>query len=276
MTSSQFVRAKRLSKKNHIAVAAKHNLRELQAERGADSHIDVRRIHRNRVLLGERTASAINEHANRLMTEAGVLPLRKNAMRAIELLVSLPNGTKINIDQYFEHTLRWVNEFFGIPILSAVIHLDESAPHMHVLMLPLRDNKMQGDKILGDRLHMQEMQESFYTGVARSYGLSRRPSSYSKIERQKSASLLYTAIVDEPALLLKPEVELAVMNAFTKNPAPILDSIGIRMPHRPKRTFTEIMTKPCKPEPRSGDYRHTLEHAEISNPYVSVGFPTSH
>jgi hypothetical protein len=275
MTSSHFLRVKRLSKRNHIAVAAKHNLRELQSERGAEAHIDATRSQDNQVLYGERSASGVKDYTERLTREAGVLPLRKNAMRAFEIVISLPIASTINKQQYFDDSLRWAKSFFGVPVISAVVHLDESAPHLHVLMLPLLNGKMQGDKVVGNRSRMIAMQESFYRSVGQSHGLH-QPKQATRLDsatRQKAAELFYNAIVDEPELLLKTEVESAVMTAYSKNPEPLLASIGLSIPTRPHKSMAEIMCKPCKAEFPTYPRISFSDPVQMTNPYVSVGLP---
>jgi hypothetical protein len=228
MTYSQFLRIKRLSQKNHIAIAAKHNLRELQSERGSGSHIDPTRTAQNKILCGKNTAKSVSEDAKYIMQEAGVLPLRKNAMRAIEIVISLPIKAEINQFQYFDDCLQWVKDFFNIPVLSAVVHLDESKPHMHLLLLPLKNRKMQGDRIVGDRRRIRGIQESFYQLVGRAHGFSqpRKTRLLNLATRKKSADLFYNAMVDRPELLLSPKVQAVLMDLYIKNPEQLLASIG--------------------------------------------------
>jgi len=277
MTSSHFLRVKRLSQKNHIAVAAKHNLRELQSERGAGARIDPTRSHENKILEGATKASAVKDYAETLMREAGALPLRKNAMRAFEIIISLPSKSTINREQYFDDSLQWAKDFFKVPVISAVAHLDESAPHMHVLLLPLSNGKMQGDKVVGNRGRFLTMQESFYRLVGKPHGLHppQQATRMDSATRLKAAALFYNAIVDTPELLLKTEVESAVMAAYSKNPEPLLASIGLRPPNPPHKSLAEIMCKPCKPEFPTYSRISFPDPVKMIDPYVSVGLSQS-
>lgn len=273
MTYSQFVGVKRLSQKNHISVAAKHNLRELQSERGSESHIDHNRTYKNIILCGMNTAKGVSDYAKNLMEEAGVFRPRKNAMRAFEIVISLPVKSEVNQHQYFNQSLQWVRDFFQVPVISAVIHLDENVPHIHILLLPLSNGKMQGDKVVGDRMRIRQMHESFYQIVGQRHGLNqaRKASRLNLATREKSASLFYNAIIDNPELLLKPKVETAIMNAFIKNSEPLLASIGKSIPNASKKSFVEIMCKPCKPENRKLTPIVGSGEDELTKPYVSVG-----
>ena len=252
MTSSPFFRVKSLSKKNHISVAAKHNLRELQSERGAEANIDASRSQDNQILYGEITASAVKDYAEHLMREAGVLPLRQNAMRGIEFLFSLPPQSGIDEAAFFIDCLAWIKTPFPVPILSAIVHRDEDAPHMHVILLPLLDGRMQGSKLLGDRKRITALHDDFHLKVGVKYGLARnRPKvRLSRAISKKAAELVLNAIIDNPDLLLRSDVESAVLSAIAKDPEQILETLGLQMPVpiKPSRSFVEIMTKPCKPE----------------------------
>jgi len=91
MNPRQFLRIKKLTGKEIIEVAARHNHREIHAEIGAaqDGKIDAALFGLNRVLRGHDTAKAVASHARILMDAAGVKSLRRDAVRALELVVSV-------------------------------------------------------------------------------------------------------------------------------------------------------------------------------------------
>jgi hypothetical protein len=157
-----------------IRVAAKHNLREITAEIGADSHIDARRIRDNFRLRGPDTAAGVVLKAKALLDAAGVVKLRKNAVTALELMFTLPARTNIAVREYFEDATRWAERHFGVPVLSSIVHLDEGAPHCHVLMLPLVNGKMNGSDLHGGRSKLSNMQASFHEEVGATYGCVRQ------------------------------------------------------------------------------------------------------
>jgi len=275
----------------HLRVAARHNLRELQAELGASSHIDASRIADNVILAGPKTAGEVVVLADGLLMEAGAKVKRKDAVRAVELLFSLPPETSIDVDAFFSDAVEWVRGFFSVPLLSAVIHKDEAAPHCHVLLLPLVDGRMAGSDLVGNRARLRSMQTAFYESVGMRYGLVRPKA----VKRQnaatmrKAAELAFTAIVSDPDLLIRPTVEVAVIDAFRRDPEPLLGAIGISMPiqGKPLKSFVAIMTKPCKPEsriwkPNTIGFESESKPIGFANikrqenePYVSVGFRSS-
>lgn len=154
--------------------AARHNLREIQAEHGSDGHIDPLRMGQNVVMQGPSTAADVINLASELYAGAGVEPakLRKDHCQAIELLFSLPSNTVIDAPTYFEQCLAWAGKAYGLPVLLATAHHDECAKHLHVLLLPLRDGVHVGSKPVSIA-PTKEQRESFFLKVAGPFGLKR-------------------------------------------------------------------------------------------------------
>lgn len=76
-------------------------------------------------------------------------------------------------DMFFEDCLKFHQKRFG-HIISAVIHYDETTPHLHVLSVPLtNDNRLSARDVIGNRAKMSQMQTAFYEQVGRDYGLGR-------------------------------------------------------------------------------------------------------
>lgn len=76
-------------------------------------------------------------------------------------------------DQFFRDCLEFHQRKFG-HVISAVIHYDETTPHLHVLSVPLTtDNRLSARDVIGNRAKMSQMQTAFYEQVGRDYGLER-------------------------------------------------------------------------------------------------------
>lgn len=259
--AAQVLCIKKLKGRDVIRVAAKHNLREIQAETGADSHIDHLRTPLNQVIAGAATAAEVASCAVHLLNDAGVGKLRKDAVRGIEIVISLPAGSPIDLPEFFSNSLDWVRRFFNVPVLSAVVHLDEATPHCHVLLLPLVNGRMAGSDLVGNRTRLQGMQTSFFEQVGHRYGLV-RPRTRQRLNsatRHKAASMILTAIQDNPELLDRKDVADALLESLGRNPEPMLLALKLPVPLSKKSdtSFVEIMTKPCKPEKPSGFDRAT-------------------
>lgn len=94
---------------------------------------------------------------------------RKDAVRAIEYVVSAsPEWFEQNSEQqaalYFERAVDWFQDQFGAAnVVSAVVHNDESSPHMHVLVVPLdaETGRLNGKFFFGNKGVLQKRQSRF-------------------------------------------------------------------------------------------------------------------
>lgn len=76
-------------------------------------------------------------------------------------------------DQFFRDCLEFHQRKFG-HVISAVIHYDETTPHLHVLSVPLTtDNRLSARDVIGNRANLSRMQTEFFEQVGRGYGLER-------------------------------------------------------------------------------------------------------
>ncbi len=155
--------------------AARHNKREIQAEMGADGHIDATLSHKNRCIYGPDDADGVVALGKAAAADADVITsnLKKDHCQAIELLLSLPPESGVNEVQYFDRCLEWVGLAFpGLRVLSADVHNDEAAPHCHILISPFKG----GDSIARDiksPKFVGALRESFFVNVAGPAGLRR-------------------------------------------------------------------------------------------------------
>jgi len=174
--------------------AARHNLREIQAERGADSHIDASRIPENVLLAGPGTADGVQALAVEWLAGAGVdtSKLRRDHCQAIEVLFSLHEQSGIEPVAYFRRCLEWVSVEMRLPVLSAVIHVDETRPHCHALLLPIRDGKHVGSYPIASQA-LRGLRDSFFNTVAGPAGLKRmRAKMVGEVKRMAVAAVLRT------------------------------------------------------------------------------------
>lgn len=247
-----FLRIKKLVGRDIIRAAAKHNLREIPAETGAGGHIDPTRTCLNEVIAGGATAAEVVSRAEDLVKDAGVGKLRRDAVRGVEIVVSLPATQTIDSADFFTASLVWVRRFFNVPVLSAVAHRDEAATHCHVLLLPLVGGRMVGSALVGNRKRLMAMHSSFYEEVGLRFGMARPKETprLSSTDRHIAASMILTSIQSHPELMDKPDVEEELLVALRRDPVPLLEKLNLTLPDTKARTrtFTQIMIKPCRPE----------------------------
>lgn len=250
-----FLRMKGLKGKAIIVTAAKHNLREILAELDGDqgTNIDPSRTPMNCILHGAATAAGVASEARALMAAAGITTLRKDALRGLEIIFSLPAGFTVDQRAFFDDALSWTKQWFSVPILSAIVHNDEAAPHCHVILLPLVDGRMRGSELMGNRMKIMAMQGDFQTKVGQRYGLVRQaaPARLSAAHRQQAIHAALAVL--EANSGLQAGLLRVLLEPHKANPEPLLLALGIAMPAaKPKTkradTFAGIMTRPCKPE----------------------------
>jgi hypothetical protein len=124
------MRVQTIAGKGSVLVAAKHNLREIAAEHGADSHIDGTRINDNIVLSGRDSATGVAGFEAKLLASTEFSrPMCKNTVRAIEIIFSLHADSAINHRDYFIASTARACDYYGLPVLSSVVYLDESNLH---------------------------------------------------------------------------------------------------------------------------------------------------
>ena len=157
-----------------LLTAARHNLREIQAELGSVGRIDPGRSATNAILAGPAEAAQVQALAVDLLAAAGLKPaaMRRDHVQALEFVFSLPPSSGVDPAAYFTRCLAWLMEALPLPVLSAVSHADEVAPHLHVLLLPLADGVYAGGKPV-ERPRLLRLRESFFNAVAGPAGLQR-------------------------------------------------------------------------------------------------------
>ncbi|KZT16137.1 hypothetical protein A1D30_11520 [Acidovorax sp. GW101-3H11] len=157
-----------------LLTAARHNLREIQAEMGSVGRIDPGRSATNAILAGPTDAAQVQALAVSLLAAAGLNPdtMRRDHVQALEFVFSLPPSSGVDPAAYFDRCLAWLTGALPMPLLSAVSHADEHAPHLHILLLPLADGVYAGGKPV-ERPKLLQLRESFFNVVAGPAGLQR-------------------------------------------------------------------------------------------------------
>ena len=75
--------------------------------------------------------------------------------------------------QFFDDCTEFFAERYGKEnVVSAVVHLDESTPHLHFNLMPITDGRLCA-KVLFDRTALRDLQTDFYETVGKKYGLER-------------------------------------------------------------------------------------------------------
>lgn len=77
-------------------------------------------------------------------------------------------------EQFFIDAVKFLAKRYGREnIISAVVHMDETNPHMHLNMVPITQDGRLSSKALHDRKELSELQTAIYESVGKRYGLQR-------------------------------------------------------------------------------------------------------
>ena len=226
MAESQLLSVKKLKSLDILKNCLKHNLRQIPRELGENRHIDSKRCSLNQNLVGgSDPSSMVSEVAANIVSATGK-KLRRNGVLALEYLISLRPNTTVDINGYFPEVIEWLDDYLGCPIISAVVHLDEGAPHMHVVVLPLRHGRMMGSELVGFKGDLAALKQSHYKSVGQRFGLT-MAESIPKFKRYEISRQVVHALCSSKNLLDQPLVRTALQNIIQINPSELMSILGI-------------------------------------------------
>lgn len=149
-----------------------HNERKKE-KYASNPDVDVSRSHLNYHLVQpERKYRA---EAEKQIAEAGCRT-RKDSVRVVEALVTaspefFKGKKRAEIRTFFEEAVRFITKHQDkSTIISAVVHMDEKTPHMHLSFVPLTPGKRLSAKdIVGNKKKLTWWQDSFWKHMVRKY-----------------------------------------------------------------------------------------------------------
>lgn len=94
---------------------------------------------------------------------------------------------------YFQTALDFISERVGKQnILSAVVHMDERTPHMHLCFVPITpDNKLSAKAILGNQKSLSEWQTAYHERMSSRWNQLERGQSSMETKRKHVPTWLY-------------------------------------------------------------------------------------
>lgn len=167
-----------------VAACERHNERRKEAYK-SNPDIDMGRSKENYHLVPPPRYTYKKE-INRMIAEAGC-KVRRDSVMMVETLITAspefmnslpPEEQKL----YFQTALDFVSERVGRQnILSAVVHMDEKTPHMHLCFVPLtEDGRLSAKDIMGNKKKLTWWQDEFWKHMVKKFP---------DLERGESASL---------------------------------------------------------------------------------------
>ena len=183
-----------------IAHIESHNERTKE-KYASNPDVDTTRSHMNFHLV--TPARKYRAEAEKQIAEAGCRT-RSDSVRVVEALVTaspefFKGKKRSEVKAYFTEALDFIQKHQSKDtIISAVVHMDEKTPHMHLCFVPLtEDKRLSAKEIVGNRKKLTWWQDEFWKHMVKKYP---------DLERGESAS--ETGRTHIPPRLFKEAVHL--------------------------------------------------------------------
>ena len=171
-----------------------HNERTKE-EYASNPDIDKSRSHLNFHLL--EPDRKYRAEAERQIKDAGCRT-RSDSVRLVEALVTatpefFKGKKKAEIKAYFQEALDFIREHQDQKtIISAVVHMDEKTPHMHLSFVPLTaDGRLCAKEIVGNKKKLTQWQDRFWEHMVKKYPDLERGESASENGRDHIPPLVF-------------------------------------------------------------------------------------
>ena len=178
--------------------------------------IDPSRTHLNfHLIKPERKYRAESE---RQIAEAGCRT-RSDSVRVVEALITatpefFKGKKRSELKEFFNEALEFIKQNQAPEtIISAVVHLDEKSPHMHLCFVPLtEDKRLCAKEILGNKKKLTQWQDKYWEHMVKKYPDLERGESASETGRD----LIPTRVFKQMSRLNKQHDKLVEMLSDVK------------------------------------------------------------
>lgn len=157
MKNFAIIRVEKIHEKRHFSARKNHDFR-LREIPNADTNIE-------NITYDFDAETAAQNFDDALETR--FQNRRKNAVLLLDYLVTASpefflNNDKKKIDEFFQESINFLKEKHGEEnILYYIRHEDETTPHLHCMVLPVLDGKLNARHFCGGRVKMRALQDDF-------------------------------------------------------------------------------------------------------------------
>lgn len=200
----------------------KHHERKKQ-QYASNPDIDTERSEMNFHLVQPRAKyySEIQCRIEKAQKENPKCKVRKDSIKFIDTIVTASpeffgRRSKEEIEKYFKCALEFLQEEVGADnIFSAVVHMDERNPHMHLCFVPLtKDKRLSAKEVMGDRNKLIEWQDKFHEHMAQEYTELERGESAAITKRKHIPTCLYKQANHLTEQMEQMKVEIQSIGTF--------------------------------------------------------------
>ena len=146
--------------------------------------------------------------------------VRKDSVKFVDTLVTVSpefaQTHEAEMREYFTRAFAFLKERVGEDnIISAVVHMDEKTPHMHLCFVPLtRDGRLSAKEILGNKKAMIRWQDDFYACMAERWPELERGTPAVETKRRHLTPQWYKKVTAMDAKLEQLEEALKSINVL--------------------------------------------------------------
>ena len=146
--------------------------------------------------------------------------VRRDSVKFVDTLVTVsPEFAKehdAEMAEYFNRAFEFLKERVGEEnIISAVVHMDEKTPHLHLCFVPLtKDGRLSAKEILGNKKAMIQWQDDFYACMAERWPELERGTPAVETKRKHLTPQWYKKVTAMDAKLEKLETVLNGINVL--------------------------------------------------------------
>ena len=201
--------------------------------------------------------------AERQIKEAGCRT-RSDSVRVVEALVTatpefFQGNKKSEIRTYFQEALTFLQQNQDPKtIISAVVHMDEKTPHMHLSFVPLTaDGRLSAKEIVGNKKKLTQWQDKFWKHMVRKYPDLGRGESASQTGRDHIPPRVFkemTRLTKQKAKLEELLAGIGAFNAKSRAPeiAALLDQYipAVEQMHSNMTKYHVAFTEPTEENKR--------------------------
>jgi hypothetical protein len=173
--------------------------------------------------------------------EAAGCRTRKDSVRFVDTLVTaspafFKGKKRKEVEAFFQTAADFLARKIGKGnIFSAVVHMDERTPHMHLCFTPItRDGRLSAKEIIGNRVQLTKWQDDFFAHMVKKFPDIERGESASVTGRRHIPTRVFKQAVNlsKQAARIQGEIDaINPLNAGRKKAeiATLLDSFFPRM-----------------------------------------------
>ena len=146
--------------------------------------------------------------------------VRKDSVKFMDTLVTVSPGFakahESEMPEYFNRAFDFLKERVGEEnIISAVVHMDEKTPHLHLCFVPLtKDNRLSAKEILGNKKAMIQWQDDFYACMSERWPELERGAPAVETKRKHLTPQWYKKVTAMDAKLERLEAALNGINVL--------------------------------------------------------------